>query len=416
MKRVAVYGSTGSIGTQALEVIAEQGNASVEALVCNSNVELMAEQIKKFMPSAAAVIDKSKEEELKERTKGTGTTIFSGAENAISICTGQNVNMVVNSAVGIAGLVPTMEFIRARKDVALANKESLVTAGHLVMEMARLMQVKVYPIDSEHSAIFQCLQGNNMNKVEKLILTASGGPFRVGYTYDMLRGVSKEQALSHPTWNMGRRITIDCATMMNKGFEVIEAKWLFGIDPSKIEVVVHPQSIIHSAVQYEDGSVMALLGLPDMKQPIQYALNYPRRPKNCLKRLDLATMGRLDFQKPDLQTFRCLALAYDAIKMGGTAPAVLNGADEKAVEYFLKGKILFTDIPEFIERALKEHKPIKNPDLNERLLADKWARNAVIRYELEKCHTAIRPRMEVINVRSEGPAISVVERQRNRSI
>ncbi|MGA2800304.1 MAG: 1-deoxy-D-xylulose-5-phosphate reductoisomerase [Candidatus Micrarchaeaceae archaeon] len=421
MKRIAIYGSTGSIGTQTLEVVAELGNASVEALVCNSNVELLAEQIKKFAPHAAAVIDSSKEEELRERTKGTGTIIVSGAANAINICTGANVDLVVNSAVGIAGLVPTIRSIEAKKDVALANKESLVTGGHLVMRMAKENHVKIYPIDSEHSAIFQCLRGSDGNRVEELILTASGGPFR-GYTSEMLRGVSQKQALNHPTWRMGGRITIDSATLMNKGFEVIEARWLFGIDPERIKVVVHPQSIIHSAVQYEDGSVIAQMGLPDMKLPIQYALNHPKRLKNHLKRLDLASIGRLDFQDPDPTTFRCLALAYEAIKMGGTAPAVLNGADEKAVEYFLKRRIQFTDIPKFIERALKEHEPVNNPSLDEILRADKWAKAAVKRYELEKYHITVRddpngPRIGVINVRSpRSPTITVVERQRDRSV
>jgi 1-deoxy-D-xylulose-5-phosphate reductoisomerase len=385
-KGIAICGSTGSIGTQTLEIVKELGNAEILALVCNTNIDLLARQIIEFKPKIAAVLDESLEQQLKEKVKvkGTDTKIVSGKEKAIDACTTLGVDIVVNSLIGIAGLEPTIGFIKAGKTVALANKESLVTAGSLVMKMAVDNHVKIIPIDSEHSAIFQCIAGNQGNKIEKLIITASGGPFR-NEPLHMLRGKTVEQTLAHPTWpNMGKRITIDSATLMNKGFEVIEAKWLFGVGPENIQVVVHPSSTIHSAVQFEDGSVMAQLGIPEMRLPIQYALNYPKRLKNSLPRFDFIEQKRLDFEEPDMKKFRCLALAFDAMKMGGVAPAVLNGADEKAVELFLSRKISFTDIPVMIETALLNHTTVKEPNLNDVMRADKWARNFVESYSSDR--------------------------------
>ena len=324
-----------------------------------------------------------------------------GENDCIAACLGSNIDLVVNSTVGISGLRPTLEFIKSDKDIALANKESLVTGGELVKKTAEDHNMKIapiwrsgkkeglgmYPIDSEHSAIWQCLQGEAIYSVEKLILTASGGPFREK-PFEMLRGASVEQALNHPSWKMGDRITIDSATLMNKGFEVIETYWLFGIKPENIEVKVHPRSIVHSMVQFNDSSVKAQLGIPDMRLPIQYAITYPERRPNKLERANFAEIGKLEFSDEGLHTekFKCLDLAYEAMKLGGTAPAVLNGADERAVKLFLDRKIGYTDIADSVESAIREHSVVKHPNLNDILQADKWARKAVDSY-IEKKYT-----------------------------
>ncbi len=375
---IAIYGSTGSIGTQTLDIVEKLGNFEIIALCCNSNIDLLEKQILKYEPRYAAVVNEEKAEQLRNRIRPTKTTIVSGLDAAIKVCLVSDVDIVVNSTVGVSGLVPTVEFIKHKKDVALANKESLVAGGNIVMMMARGADVRIYPIDSEHSAIWQCLQGEDERQIEKLIITASGGPFRTS-PIKMLRGVSPEQALKHPTWVMGPRITIDSATLMNKGFEAIEAKWLFGVKPENIEIVIHPTSTVHSFVQFRDGGIKAQLGVPDMKLPIQYALTYPNRlPNEKLPRLDI-TKSEFTFAKPDLEKFKCLALAFEALKMGGTAPAVLNGADEKAVELFLNKKIGFMEIPRMVESAIKNHNLIKAPSLAQILDSDKWAREHVKR-------------------------------------
>ena len=377
VKRIAVYGSTGSIGTQTLDITAKLGNFEVVSIACNSNTALLEKQILRYKPRYAAVVDEKKGEALRHKLRGSDTEVLCGPENAIKVCLHSDVETVVNATVGISGLVPTVEFIGHGKDVALANKETLVAGGKIIMELVKENGVNLHPIDSEHSAIWQCLQGNENNQIEKLIITASGGPFRTRDAGEM-GNITVEEALNHPTWKMGGRITIDSATLMNKGFEVIEARWLFGIGFEKINVVIHPQSIVHSAVQFEDGSLIAQLGLPDMKLPIQYALNYPHRVKNDLPRLELAKFGTLNFHEPDLKKFRCLALAFRALDIGGTMPAVLNGADEKAVELFLKRRIGFLDIARSVESALDAHKMVGNPNIDDILRADAWARDHVV--------------------------------------
>ena len=375
-KGIAIYGSTGSIGTQTLEILDKLGNFDVITLCCNSNIDLFEKQIRKYNPKYASVINPEKAQELEKRLRsatGIRTQIVPGVANAIDACVDPDVKIVVNSTVGVSGLVPTINFIKHKKDVALANKESLVTGGNIVMPLARTHGVNIYPIDSEHSAIWQCIQGESKSQISKLIITASGGPFRTS-PMSMLRGVTPEQALRHPTWVMGKRITIDSATLMNKGFEVIEAKWLFNIGPENIDVVIHPTSIVHSFVQFKDGAIKAQMGVPDMKLPIQYALTYPNRTENSdLPTLNLENL-QLSFTKPDMEKYKCLQLAFDAMKLGGTAPAVLNGADEKAVELFLDNKIKFLDIPKLIESALKEHVIIQRPNVVDILNADAHAR------------------------------------------
>ena len=377
VKGIAVYGSTGSIGTQTLDITSKLGNFEVVSIACNSNTALLEKQILRYKPRFAAVVDEKKGEALRHKLSGSDTEVLCGPENAIEVCLHDDVETVVNATVGISGLVPTVEFIEHGKDVALANKETLVAGGKLIMDLVKEKGVNLYPIDSEHSAIWQCLQGNENNRIEKLIITASGGPFRTRDAGEM-GNISVEEALNHPTWKMGGRITIDSATLMNKGFEVIEARWLFGIGVERMAIVIHPQSIVHSAVQFEDGSLIAQLGLPDMKLPIQYALNYPQRIKNDLPRLELAKCGALEFYAPDLKKFRCLALAFRALAVGGTMPAVLNGADEKAVELFLKRRIGFLDIARSVESALDAHKVVGNPNIEDILGADAWARDHVM--------------------------------------
>lgn len=378
MKNIAIIGSTGSIGTQTLDVVRElKDQFNVTALCCNSNIELLETQVREFRPKFAVVVNETKASEFKQSISDLGIKVLTGQQGVIEACTSQEVNVVLNSAVGIAGLVPTIECIKAKKDIALANKETLVTGGEIVMNLAKENGVKILPVDSEHSAIFQSLQGNDYNNIEKIILTASGGPFR-GKSVEELKNVSVEQALNHPNWSMGSKITIDSATLMNKGLEVIEAKWLFNVDVDKIQVTVHPQSILHSAVQYRDGSIIGQMGLPDMKLPIQYALTYPHRNRNSFERLDIFST-QLTFERPDIKTFRCLSLAYRAIKEGNTAPVVLNGANEMAVELFLNRKIKFLDIADMVEKALDDNKPSKNLTLDDIIEADRWSREYIKR-------------------------------------
>lgn len=387
-KRIAIYGSTGSIGTQTLDVVRElnrirPSSIDVAALVCNNNVELMAKQIEEFRPKRAAVSTSGKMDELCALLRGKGLRTELGCGGlGVNACIQNDVDMVISAPVGIAGLRPMLGFIMGGKNVGLANKETLVTGGRIVMESAQKNNVKVLPIDSEHSAIFQALQGNDNNEIEKIILTCSGGPF-LGKKANELKDVTVEQALGHKTWPMmGRKITIDSATLMNKGLEVIEATWLFGVGPDKIQVVVHPQSVIHSAVQYKDGSIMAQLGTHDMRTPIQYAITYPDRTENSFPRLDLLKLKRMDFEEPDYETFGCLSLAIEAVKKGGDYPTVVNGANEQAVELFLNGKIKFLDIPELIEGAFTNYNGGEVVTVDSIFEADRWAR----RYVMEHAH------------------------------
>lgn len=377
MKKISILGSTGSIGTQALEVMKNnQDLFEVVAISGNTNIELLQKQIKKFNPKYVAVYNESKAKELKNKLNNPNIKILSGMEGLIEISTIDEVDIVITSVVGTIGLLPTLNAIKAKKNIALANKETLVTAGELVMKEAKLNGVNILPIDSEHSAIFQCLQGNTFKQVNKIILTASGGPFR-GMKKKNLVNVTPQDALKHPNWNMGSKITIDSATLMNKGLEVIEAKWLFDLEVSQIDVVVHPQSIIHSMVEFIDGSILAQLGLPDMKVPIQYALTYPSRVKSNMERLDFLKIRELTFEKPDTKTFPCLDLAIEALRIGGTMPAVLNAANEELVLQFLNGLITFYDIPNRIEVAMNKHTPIKNPSINDIFEVDKLTREYI---------------------------------------
>ncbi|HUM56310.1 MAG TPA: 1-deoxy-D-xylulose-5-phosphate reductoisomerase [Bacillota bacterium] len=355
MKKIAVLGSTGSIGTQALEIIEKNREEySVSALACGKNISLLQKQIDLFLPDMVSVKEKKDAEELQK--KYPKIHIVHGGEGLIEAATG-SCHTVLNALMGIKGLMPTYRAILAGKDIALANKETLVAGGQLIMEKAAEKGVEILPVDSEHSAVFQCMQGNEKKSVKRIILTGSGGPFR-GFSMGQLDAVTKEQALAHPNWSMGQKITIDSATLMNKGLEVIEARWLFDVALEKIDVVIHPQSIIHSMVEYEDNSVMAQMGIPDMKVPIAYALSFPKRRKNDFKSLDLIREGaNLTFESPDTNTFRCLSLAYEASKKGGTYPVVMNGANEVLVQRFLEGEIGFTQIQDTIERVLNEHIP-----------------------------------------------------------
>lgn len=352
MKKIAVFGSTGSIGTQTLDVIRKTKCAEILALSCNENAELMLAQINEFHPKIAVVTDKSAYERVKSGVSESAVKVLYGGEGFSEVCNLSGLDMVLNALVGFSGFIPTMQAIEAGLDIALANKETLVCGGEIIMPLVKRRGVKLIPVDSEHSAIFQCLTGNEDNKIEKIILTASGGPFR-GRSREELSYVTAADALRHPNWSMGKKITIDSATMMNKGFEVIEAKWLFGVPLEKIEVVVHPQSIIHSMVQFTDGAVLAQLGEPDMRVPIQYALTYPKRAANDFPRLDFLVKNNLTFEKPS--DFPCLALAYRAFLQGGAYPAVLNAANEQAVGLFLNGKIGFLDISALIESALSAY-------------------------------------------------------------
>ena len=371
-KQIAILGSTGSIGTQALKVIEEHPDLyEAYALTANNQVELLAEQARKFMPAAVVIANESKYLQLKEMLADLPIQVYAGADALCEIVEAKPIDVVLASMVGYAGLRPTMNAIRAGKAIALANKETLVVAGELINDLAQQYHTPILPVDSEHSAIFQCLEPNNA--LEKVILTASGGPFRK-FTMEQLQHVTKEQALKHPNWDMGAKITIDSATMMNKGFEVIEAKWLFGVRPDQIEVVVHPQSVIHSMVQYEDGAVKAQLGVPDMRLPIQYAFSYPQRVKASFDRLDFSKMTELTFEQPDTNRFRCLALAYEALNKGGNMACIVNAANEVVVSAFLKDRIPFLRMSEVIEQAMAKVPFIQAPTYEDYVATDAEAR------------------------------------------
>ena len=371
-KQIAILGSTGSIGTQALKVIEEHPDLyEAYALTANNQVELLAEQARKFMPAAVVIANEAKYLQLKEMLADLPIQVYAGADALCEIVEAKPIDVVLASMVGYAGLRPTMNAIRAGKAIALANKETLVVAGELINALAQQNKTPILPVDSEHSAIFQCLEPNNA--LEKVILTASGGPFRK-FTMEQLQHVTKEQALKHPNWEMGAKITIDSATMMNKGFEVIEAKWLFGVRPDQIEVVVHPQSVIHSMVQYEDGAVKAQLGMPDMRLPIQYAFSYPQRIKASFDRLDFSKMTELTFEQPDTNRFRCLALAYEALNKGGNMACIVNAANEVVVSAFLKGRISFLRMSEVIEQSMAKVSFIQTPTYEDYVATDAEAR------------------------------------------
>ena len=371
-KQIAILGSTGSIGTQALKVIEEHPDLyEAYALTANNQVELLAEQARKFMPAAVVIANEAKYLQLKEMLADLPIQVYAGADALCEIVEAKPIDVVLASMVGYAGLRPTMNAIRAGKAIALANKETLVVAGELINALAQQYKTPILPVDSEHSAIFQCLEPNNA--LEKVILTASGGPFRK-FTLEQLQHVTKEQALKHPNWEMGAKITIDSATMMNKGFEVIEAKWLFGVRPDQIEVVVHPQSVIHSMVQYEDGAVKAQLGMPDMRLPIQYAFSYPQRIKASFDRLDFSKMTELTFEQPDTNRFRCLALAYEALHQGGNMACIVNAANEVVVSAFLKDRISFLRMSKVIEASMAKVPFIQTPTYEDYVATDAEAR------------------------------------------
>ncbi|MEG2984796.1 MAG: 1-deoxy-D-xylulose-5-phosphate reductoisomerase [Peptostreptococcaceae bacterium] len=378
MKKISILGSTGSIGTQTLDVVRKNRDKfEVVAISANSSINLLLEQIKEFKPKYVAVYNENSAKTLKEMIPSDiSIEILSGMEGLVTISSLDEIDVLLTAIVGMIGLVPTLEAIKKGKTIALANKETLVTAGQLVMEEAKNRNVSILPVDSEHSAIFQCLNGENKKEIDSIILTASGGPFR-GKSRDELVNVTKNEALKHPNWSMGRKISIDSSTLMNKGLEVIEAKWLFDVEADKIDVVVHPQSIIHSMVQYVDSSIIAQMGCPDMKLPIQYALTYPERILNDFERLDFSKLSSLTFEKPDMNTFPCLKLAYDCLRMGGTYSAVLNAANEVLVNEFLEDKIKFYDIPYYIEKTLDNHSSIAKPTLEEILHIDNWSRKFV---------------------------------------
>ena len=372
MKKIAILGSTGSIGTQTLDVVrAHSDELEVVALAAGSNKERLKEQIREFHPELVSLSDEKKAQELKEELAGEAVEVVSGMDGLIEAAGIDSADVVVTAVVGMMGILPTMEAIRKGKDIALANKETLVTAGHLIIPMAREYGVSILPVDSEHSAIFQCLQGEPKKALDKILLTASGGPFR-GKNAEFLENVTLEDALNHPNWSMGPKITIDSSTMVNKGLEVMEAKWLFGVDYSQIEVVIQPQSIIHSMVQYIDGAVIAQLGTPDMRVPIEYALFYPERRSLPGDRLDFSKLSQITFEKPDYKVFRGLSLAIEAGKTGGTMPTVFNAANERAVAKFLKGEIKYTDIVRSIEKCMDAHKVSAHPDLEEILATEQW--------------------------------------------
>ena len=377
MKKISILGSTGSIGVQTLEVCRNLKDIKVEAITANSSIDKIEEQIKEFKPKLVSIMDNDKAEELKERLSKTvygNIKVMSGMDGLVEAATMDSADTVVVSVVGNIGIKPTYEAIECKKEIALATKEVMVSGGNLITGKLKEKGVRILPIDSEHSAIFQSLQGNSMNKIRRIILTASGGPFR-GRKKAELINVTAAQALKHPNWSMGAKITIDSASMMNKGLEVIEAKWLFDVEVDQIQVVVHPQSILHSAVEYEDGAVIGQMGVPDMKVPISYALTYPNRVENGFEKLDITKVGTLTFEEPDTETFECLSLAYKAIKAGGTMPAVLNAANEIAVAAFLKGSIGFMDIPRIIKNTMENHKVIHNYNIDELLAADSWGRS-----------------------------------------
>ena len=364
MKKIAILGSTGSIGTQTLEVVRENKDIEVLALAAGNNITLLEQQIREFHPRLVGVWAEEKAEELKSRIRDTGTKVVSGMDGLLEIAQSEGSEILVTAIVGMIGIRPTIAAIEAGKDIALANKETLVTAGHIIMPLAKKMGVKILPVDSEHSAIFQSLQGSRRSEVKKILLTASGGPFR-GKKQEDLLNIRVEDALKHPNWAMGRKITIDSSTMVNKGLEVMEAKWLFDVDIDDVQVVVQPQSVIHSMVEFVDGAVIAQLGTPDMKLPIQYALYYPERRYLPGDRVDFWKIGHLDFEEPDMGTFYGLELAYEAGRTGGTLPTVFNAANELAVSQFLNREIKYLEIIEIIEDCMRAHKTIENPTVEQ---------------------------------------------------
>ena len=370
MKKIAILGSTGSIGTQTLEVVRENRDIEVTALAAGSNIGLLEAQIRKFHPVLAAVWDEAKAKELRENVKDLDVKVVSGMDGLIEVAVQQDAEILVTAIVGMIGILPTIEGIKAGKDIALANKETLVTAGHIIMPLAKEYGVSILPVDSEHSAIFQSLQGGQHKALHKILLTASGGPFR-GKKREELLNIQVEDALKHPNWEMGRKITIDSSTMVNKGLEVMEARWLFGVEMDQIQVVVQPQSVIHSMVQFADGAVIAQLGTPDMKLPIQYALYYPERRFLPGERLDFAKLGSITFEDPDMEVFRGLKLAYRAGKRGGSLPTVYNAANEYAVGKFLNREISYLTIIDMIEGAMEHHKVVENPNVDEILAAER---------------------------------------------
>lgn len=379
MKKVAILGSTGSIGTQTLDVLrANHDDFTLVGISAGSNISMLEEQIREFHPQICAVWDEEKAAVLKAAVADVTPQckIVSGMDGLIELSTIPESDILITAVVGMIGINPTIAAIKAGKDIGLANKETLVTAGHIIMPLASEMGVSILPVDSEHSAIFQCLNGENENKIDKILLTASGGPFR-GKTRDELADVTLEMALKHPNWSMGRKITIDSATMVNKGLEVIEAKWLFNVEPSQIEVVVQPQSIIHSMVQFDDGAVIAQLGTPDMRLPIQYALYYPKRVFLKGDRLDFSTLTEITFSKPDHDTFLGLKYAYKAIECGGSMPTVLNAANEYAVAKFLDKKIRFLEIYEMIDYCMSCHKNIDSPSVSQILETEQWVYDTI---------------------------------------
>lgn len=373
-KQIAILGSTGSIGTQALEVIEENPDLfEVYALTANNNDKLLVEQARKFLPEIVVIANKEKYAYVKEALEDLPMKVFSGSESISDVAEMGPIDIVLTAMVGYSGLQPTIHALKAGKTIALANKETLVVAGEIICDLAQKHRCAILPVDSEHSAVFQCLAGET-SPIEKIILTASGGPFR-GKSRDFLKNVTRAEALKHPNWSMGAKITIDSATMMNKGFEVIEAKWLFGVKPEQIEAIVHPQSLIHSMVQFEDGSIKAQMGLPDMKLPIQYAFGYPYRLKNNYPRLDFSTCKEMTFEKPDLEVFRNLAFAYDAMKKGGNAPCILNAANEIVVDAFLKERIGFLEMSDIIEQTMNKVAFIAKPTYEDYVATDRETRN-----------------------------------------
>ena len=369
MKKIAILGSTGSIGTQTLEVVRANKDIEVTALAAGSNIDLLEKQIREFSPKIAAVWNEEKAKELKDRVRDLDIRVESGMDGLLAVATELGAEIVVTAVVGMIGIRPTIAAMNAGKDIALANKETLVTAGHIIMSLAKEKHVRILPVDSEHSAIFQSLNGETGNKIHKILLTASGGPFR-GWTREQMKGVQVEDALKHPNWTMGRKITIDSSTMVNKGLEVMEARWLFGVEMDQVQVVVQPQSVIHSMVEYEDGAVIAQLGTPDMKLPIQYALYYPERRFLAGDRLDFAKLAQITFVAPDFENFHGLSLAYKAGRRGGTLPTVFNAANERAVQKFLDREIGYLTITDMIEAAMEHHTVKENPTVEEILAAE----------------------------------------------
>ena len=372
MKKIGILGSTGSIGTQTLEIVRSNPDLQVIALAAGSNVSLMEQQVREFHPMLAVMGSEEAATDLKNRIADTDTRVSAGMEGMLELAILPQMEVLVTAIVGMIGIRPTIAAIKAGKTIALANKETLVTAGHIIMPLAKEKGVSILPVDSEHSAIFQSMHGENRERVSKILLTASGGPFRGKKTED-LQDITVEDALKHPNWSMGRKITVDSATLVNKGLEVMEAKWLFDVEPEQIQVVVHPQSIIHSMVEYVDGGIMAQLGMPDMKLPIQYALFYPDRRPMDGRRVDFFALKSISFEEPDIKTFRGLQLAYDAIAAGGSMPTVFNAANEKAVGLFLDKKIRFLAIYDLIQGAMEQHKVIANPTVDEILEAEAQA-------------------------------------------